>query len=429
MASLADYLRQTGQYSQTPYQTSQTPQTSQYAGGSIVDYLQSVGKPYDFGYRSQLAQQYGMTNYTGTAEQNTALLNALRGGTTSATPYQPPAQAPVVQQPSNQIASQISSTQAQIADLQAQAEALKQYGLQDTEQLIKSGEGYIPTSAYREELTGFGGEEAPSLLRLYEEAYQKGGFDTKKAQIAELDKQINEAKAQVSQRTLDERGKPIPQWMLSGRVKMEVDAANSSINSLIDQRNAMASEVNSGIEEIMSKIGLYQSGITWELGGKGIQTGVQVIDGRNVLINTITGEVIKDLGAAPVSVSKETLPTSIKEWEYAGGEAGTGMTFAEWLRRKEGGKKDEEEEDKTLYKSQIVESVQKMKFSEIEDRLRKMYTEEQLIERARKDGFASMWLSKKAELENFLNSKKAADFLIEALTEQYKSSGYQVIDQ
>jgi len=51
---------------------------SAYAGPSIVDYLNSAGKPSDFGSRSQIAGQAGIQNYTGTAEQNTALLKALR---------------------------------------------------------------------------------------------------------------------------------------------------------------------------------------------------------------------------------------------------------------------------------------------------------------------------------------------------------------
>jgi len=45
---------------------------------SIVDYLKSKGLPSDFAYREQLARQYGITNYRGTAEQNIQLLNLLR---------------------------------------------------------------------------------------------------------------------------------------------------------------------------------------------------------------------------------------------------------------------------------------------------------------------------------------------------------------
>ena len=69
---------------------------------SIVDYLKSVGKPSDFAYRSKLAAQKGIANYTGTAAQNTQLLNILRlpVSTPPYTPYKPaPAAAPPVAPP------------------------------------------------------------------------------------------------------------------------------------------------------------------------------------------------------------------------------------------------------------------------------------------------------------------------------------------
>lgn len=47
---------------------------------SIVDYLKSIGMPSDFASRAKLAQQYGITDYRGTAEQNIQLLNLLRSG-------------------------------------------------------------------------------------------------------------------------------------------------------------------------------------------------------------------------------------------------------------------------------------------------------------------------------------------------------------
>lgn len=50
-----------------------------YLGNSIVDYLASQGKASDFTSRTSLASQYGISNYTGTAEQNLSLLGKLRG--------------------------------------------------------------------------------------------------------------------------------------------------------------------------------------------------------------------------------------------------------------------------------------------------------------------------------------------------------------
>lgn len=55
-----------------------------YSGGSIVDYLRLSGNKHlggpSFGNRQKLARKHGISNYRGTASQNTRLLNALRGG-------------------------------------------------------------------------------------------------------------------------------------------------------------------------------------------------------------------------------------------------------------------------------------------------------------------------------------------------------------
>lgn len=45
---------------------------------SIVDFLKSQGENSSFQARRNLATMYGITSYTGTAEQNTALLEKLR---------------------------------------------------------------------------------------------------------------------------------------------------------------------------------------------------------------------------------------------------------------------------------------------------------------------------------------------------------------
>lgn len=59
---------------------SKTIKTS-YTGNSIVDGLKAAGVNSSYAYRSQLAKANGITNYTGSASQNTALLNKLKKGT------------------------------------------------------------------------------------------------------------------------------------------------------------------------------------------------------------------------------------------------------------------------------------------------------------------------------------------------------------
>lgn len=54
-----------------------------YTGSSIVDYLKSVGQDSSYSARKQLASQYGISNYSGTAQQNSQLLSKLRSGSTT----------------------------------------------------------------------------------------------------------------------------------------------------------------------------------------------------------------------------------------------------------------------------------------------------------------------------------------------------------
>ena len=63
----------------TPAPVAQPAKPAVYQGGSIVDYLSSTGKAADYNSRAKLAASAGITNYTGTASQNTQLLKNLRG--------------------------------------------------------------------------------------------------------------------------------------------------------------------------------------------------------------------------------------------------------------------------------------------------------------------------------------------------------------
>lgn len=55
-----------------------------YTGNSLVDYLNSIGVDSSFENRKKIAKNYGLDNYTGTANQNTLLLNKLRSVQSSA---------------------------------------------------------------------------------------------------------------------------------------------------------------------------------------------------------------------------------------------------------------------------------------------------------------------------------------------------------
>lgn len=74
-------VQQTPSYINNATASQPKPATNTVTGnGSIVDYLNKSGQASDYNSRAKLAQQQGISNYTGTAEQNTQLLGSLNKG-------------------------------------------------------------------------------------------------------------------------------------------------------------------------------------------------------------------------------------------------------------------------------------------------------------------------------------------------------------
>lgn len=99
-----------------------------YTGNSIVDFLKSVGQDSSFASRAKLAQQYGIPNYSGTAEQNLKLLGTLKNNQASTPPANTtPANAPVQAQtqlnPLQQVNQVIQDTFQKL-----QNEVIKKFG-------------------------------------------------------------------------------------------------------------------------------------------------------------------------------------------------------------------------------------------------------------------------------------------------------------
>ena len=65
----------------TPKTKNKTIKKTNYKGNSIVDGLKSVGVNSSYDNRKKIAKANGIKNYTGTAKQNTELLNKLKKGT------------------------------------------------------------------------------------------------------------------------------------------------------------------------------------------------------------------------------------------------------------------------------------------------------------------------------------------------------------
>lgn len=98
-----------------------------YTGNSIVDYLSSTGQDSSYGNRGKIYASSGlnMGSYAGTAQQNTALLNYLRGsGTPTASAPSSPAPAPSPT-PTASPTPRLDFVNNQTAQLQTQSAAAK----------------------------------------------------------------------------------------------------------------------------------------------------------------------------------------------------------------------------------------------------------------------------------------------------------------
>jgi len=91
--------------------------------------------------------------------------------------------------------------------------------------------------------------------KLYEDEYSKAGLGDLKTKISSIDTDITNRKSARDQALLDEKGKPIPQWMITGRKALEIEAATNDINRSIDERNSIAGQYNEGIENVTRKVG------------------------------------------------------------------------------------------------------------------------------------------------------------------------------
>lgn len=119
----------TGLTPSTPKPATPAPaNNSTYSGPSVVDYLGSTGQASDFASRAKLAAERGITGYTGTAAQNTQLLNTLKlntGGSipsTAITNAQTPQDVLDKRTQLEGLQTQLKTKQQELADLLAASE-------------------------------------------------------------------------------------------------------------------------------------------------------------------------------------------------------------------------------------------------------------------------------------------------------------------
>lgn len=231
---------------------------STYNGGSIVDYLASTGQSTDYASRVNLAKVYGIQNYTGTAEQNSALLGKLRG----ALPVTPPTQAQNFGNPTPPTpTTPLTPEQQAQADLNKKAEDAGRAGLSVSEFNATIGPSAKDRAKIASDL-GITDLEASAFAlpkqsteETYKQMFKTSGLADVKSKINELNDEIAHDREDLRTAigAVDENPF-LTETSRVGRGKRILDQAEQKINNKLTQVQRYQDLYNTGISEINNSI-------------------------------------------------------------------------------------------------------------------------------------------------------------------------------
>jgi hypothetical protein len=219
---------------------------------SIVDYLTSKNQDSSFGARTNLAKQYGITGYTGSAEQNTLLLQKVQG---ASTPASPPA-------PTNPLISQFSSPSSvatsdplRNAENQQKVEQQRKDQEEEQELLRLTRRQQIQQL---QTLTTTGSPERPDLVGTFNKLREEQGIAGLETNLTDIRKQKLELKNQLNEFENRTSGQGRTQGEVdtavgveSKKLQEQYDRLTTEESSLVDQLNTK----NSVIETIINLTG------------------------------------------------------------------------------------------------------------------------------------------------------------------------------
>lgn len=209
---------------------------------SVVDYLKSSGKDASFNARTALATQYGITGYTGSAQQNTQLLSALQKGaapkTASAVTDLNTAGAYIN---ANQEQDKASASKKNDVPVRTSTQSYEEIfaGLQKT---LTSGLGNKPA--------------APNFESTYNKLISEQGISDLETTVNDLTNQENELRAQFRVNKAAEEGKPVAMNVIEGRVGEQERAANERLDAVLRQKDYATNQLKAKYDVVNNLIKL-----------------------------------------------------------------------------------------------------------------------------------------------------------------------------
>ena len=307
-----------------------------YTGVSIVDYLKSVGQSSDYSSRAKLAASNGISNYTGTAAQNTQLLNILKSGT-GTSEKQGEEIAPVEEVPEAEIIEEDDDLVLEgddTVDQQEKEDADKaEQQDKEIEQLTKAQQ----VAVLKADLKALGFDfdfetgkvvEKPGLPT-YEDDFEalrsEHGIEALETQLNTVNKTIADKEAALRAGMYDVEGKLKPmeligteQRELARQAQEEMDTLTRRKNSLIDEYNTKANLVNSimGFKQMDYTAAVNDYNLTFNSAVKMLdilegretkedQKAAQVKTDATANFNILTG-LIQESGTSWADVSADT---------------------------------------------------------------------------------------------------------------------------
>lgn len=139
---------------------------------SIVDYLKSKGQDSSYTSRKKLAEQYGISNYSGLGEQNTQLLQKLKSGTS--TPAVKTSATPTVGSGASKTSVDKSQTGGTAKTATPQVSTPKAVATQPTYQRVQP---VAPTYNYNVAAPTYTGSYDQQIASLYQNIMNTGSFN------------------------------------------------------------------------------------------------------------------------------------------------------------------------------------------------------------------------------------------------------------
>lgn len=198
-------------------------------GSSVVDYLKSTGKDSSYSARASMAKTYGISDYSGSAEQNTALLTALKRGSAPTTP------------------SAVTNTNDATNFINANQQ-------QDKDKASKSSDVPVRSSSQsyadifknlQETITGGNKKpEAPSFEKMYNSLVGDSGISDLETNLNDLTNQENELRAQFRINKASEEGKPVAMNVIEGRVSEQERNSNERLDVILREKDYITNQLD-----------------------------------------------------------------------------------------------------------------------------------------------------------------------------------------